>query len=46
MNGDVTWTIGAEIVQWDFMTCGTREIRFDTMIEVFIGSTDIFAEHS
>jgi hypothetical protein len=43
---DIARTGGAEIVQWHDVTGGTREVRFYTMIEVFIGSTDIFPEDS
>jgi hypothetical protein len=42
---DIARTGGAEIVQWHNVTCGTGEIRFYTMIEVFVGSTDIFSEY-
>jgi hypothetical protein len=46
MDSDIARTSGAEIIQWHNVTGGTGEIRFDTMIEVFIGSTDVFPEDS
>jgi hypothetical protein len=43
---DIARTTGAEVVKWHDVTGGTREIRFYTMIEVFIGSTDVLPEDS
>jgi hypothetical protein len=43
---DIARTGGAEIVQWHDVTGRAGEIRFDTMIEVFVGSTDVFPEDS
>jgi hypothetical protein len=43
---DIARTGGAEIVKWHYVACGTRKVRFDTMVEVFVGSTDVFAKYS
>jgi hypothetical protein len=43
---DIAWTTGAEVVQWHYVTCGTREIRFYAMMEVLISSMDILPEYS
>jgi hypothetical protein len=42
---DIARTGGAEIIQRHNVTGGTGEIRFYTMIEVFVGSTDVFSEY-
>lgn len=46
MDGEVTRTSGAQMMQWHYVTCGTGKIRFDAMENVFVGSTDVFAKHS
>jgi hypothetical protein len=46
MDCAITWTGGAEVVKWNDVTSGTREVRFDSMVEVFIGSADVLAKDS
>lgn len=46
VDSDIARATGAEIIQWHYVACGTGEVRFYTVIEVFVGSTDIFPEDS
>jgi hypothetical protein len=46
MDSDVSGASCTEIVQWHIAASRTREIRFDTMIKVFVGPGDIFAKDS